>query len=194
MTAKAKPLYEPDHPARTGWFERRTFLPAVVIVALVVAVVAIPIWLNRTVAESTRSVVQGETVTLEVDDGNTVTVEPIAGWELVDSLPSQLVLRDGEASVSVSVAKPVEDLDRYYSRRTRSLRTVGMQALPGRATTTDNGFAGLTGTLVHNGKVGELSLLANDDAMLQIQSLLPPDRSEQLQPQVTAMVNSARGQ
>jgi hypothetical protein len=182
-----------DHRPR-GWFDRRTFWPAVVIVMLVVAVVAIPAWLNHAVAESTSTVSQGDTATLKVEDGNRVTVEPIPGWERVDSPPDQLQLRNHKANVSVSVAKSADDLDRYYQRLARSMRTSGAQALPGKSTTTDTGFTGLTGTLVKDGLTGELSVLAKGEAMMIVESLLPPDQAEKLEPQVTAMVNSVREQ
>jgi hypothetical protein len=181
-----------DSPLRKAWFDRRTFWPAAVIVLLVVAVVAIPTWLNHAVAESTSTVSQGETVTLKVDDDNRVVVEPIPGWERIDSSPDQLQLRNDKATVAVSVATPADDLGRYYQRLSRSLRSNGAQALPGESTTTDTGFAGLTGTLVNDGKTGELSVLATDDAMITVQSLVPPDQVEQLQPQITAMVDSVR--
>jgi hypothetical protein len=177
-----------------GWFDRRTFLPAVVIVLLVVAVVAIPTWLNHTVAEPTSIVSQGDTATLEADDAARVVVEPIPGWERIDSPPEQLQLRSGKATVSVSVAETADDLDRYYQRVARGLRTGGTQALPAKPRTTDAGFTGLTGTLVKDGKAGALSVLAKADAMMTVQSLVPPYRAEQLEPLITAMVDSARVQ
>jgi hypothetical protein len=183
-----------DRPSQKGWFDRRTFWPAAVIVLLVVAVVAIPTWLNHAVAESTSTVSQGETATLKVDEETEVVVEPIPGWERVDSPPEQLQLRNNEATVSVSVAASADDLDRYYRRLIRGLRTSGAQALPGKPSTTETGFTGLTGTLVKDGKTGELSVLAKADVMMTVQSLVPPDQAEQLQPQITAMVNSVREQ
>jgi hypothetical protein len=185
---------ESDHPSRRAWFDRRTFWPAAVIVLLVVAVVAIPTWLNHAASESTSTVSQGQTVTLEVDDDNKIVVEPIQGWDMLDTTPDQLALRNDKASVTMSVAETPDDLERYYQRLARKLRSARAQVLPGESTTTDTGFNGLTGTLVSDGKTGELSVLAKGDAMVTVQSLIPPDQVEKLKPQITAMVNSAREQ
>lgn len=183
-----------DRPPRRRWLDRRTFWPAVVILLLVAAVVAIPVWLNHAVAESTSTVSQGETATLEIDDEERVVVALIPGWERVDAPPDQLQLRNDAATVYLSVATPADDLPRYYQRLARSLRTEGQQALPGAPSRTDAGLAGLTGTLVSDGKAGELSVLANQNIMLTVQDLLPPDAAATLKPQVTAMVNSVREQ
>lgn len=196
---------ESDRPSRRAWFDRRTSWPAAVIVLLVAAVVAIPAWLNHAASESTSTVSQGQTVTLEVDDDNRIVVEPIQGWDMFDTTPDKLALRNDEANVIMSVAETPDDLERYYQRLARGLRSAssqvppddsmnGAQALPGESTTTDTGFNGLTGTLVNDGKTGELSVLAKGDAMVTVQSLIPPDQVEKLKPQITAMVNSAREQ
>jgi hypothetical protein len=175
-----------------GRFDRRSFWPAVVIVLLVVAVAAIPTWLNHAVAEPTSTVSQGETATLEADDETEVVVEPIPGWERVDSPPEQLQLRNDKATVAISVAESADDIDRYYQRLARGLRASGAQALPGEPSTTGGGFTGLTGTLVQDGKTGALSVLTKADAMLTVQSVLPPDQAEKLEPQITAMLDSVR--
>jgi hypothetical protein len=160
----------------------------------VVAVVAIPAWLNHAASESTSTVSKGQTVTLEVDDDNKIVVELIQGWDMLDTSPDQLALRNDKASVTMSVAETPDDLERYYQRLARQLRSAKAQVLPGESTTTDTGFNGLTGTLVNDGKTGELSVLAKGDAMMTAQSLIPPDQVEKLKPQITAMVNSAREQ
>ncbi|HEY8475130.1 MAG TPA: hypothetical protein VIL37_21265 [Natronosporangium sp.] len=181
-----------DRPFRNGWFERQTFWPAVAIVLLVLAVVAIPTWLNHAIAEPTSTVAEGDTATLKTDDDHQVVVEPIPGWERIDSPPDQLQLRNGKATVTVRVAESADNLDRYFRRLIRQLRTSGVQVLPGTPSKTDAGFSGLTGMVVDDGKSGDLSVLANGEAMVTLQSLVPPDQADQLNPQITTMVNSLR--
>src|SRR5690606_3198594 len=87
-----------DRPFRNGWFERQTFWPSVAIVLLVRAVAVIPTCLNHAIAEPTSTVAEGDTATLKSDDDHQVVVEPIPGWERIDSPPDQLQLRNGKAS------------------------------------------------------------------------------------------------
>lgn len=181
-----------DRPPGRAWFDRRSFLPAAVLVLLVVALVAVPRWLNTVVPERTRPVTDGETVTLQAD-GQAVTVTPIAGWELVNPGTEQaLQLRRDGASISVEVAAAVSDLDRFYRRHARQLRTAGLAVLPGTPTSTGAGFAGLTGTAVVDDRTGQVSVLARGDTMLVVLSLAEPGQLAQVQPQVQEMLDTVQ--